>query len=172
MSIDSIVVSLPTLRFEDPAPLTWEKFLATCCGEAGWVVDRLGAGEWADLETQLRNAMAEARGGDARFIRPASGCSLYWRDRVRACFQETDVLRRDELLDRVWWDAAGELTPPTSPLGRGALLTYAVRLRVALKRSAMSAERGGAALDRMTAGTRQAEQSNNQTTKQSNNFTL
>ena len=76
MSIDSIVVSLPTLRFEDPAPLTWEKFLATCCGEAGWVVDRLGAGEWADLETQLRNAMAEARGGDARFIRPASGCSL------------------------------------------------------------------------------------------------
>ena len=166
MSVDSIVASLPSLRFGEPAPLSWEKCLAACWDEAEWVVGRLGSGQWADLETQLRNAMAEARGGDARFQRPAAGCSLYWRDRVRACFQESDVLRRDELLDRVWWDAAGELTPPAAPLGRGALLTYAVRLRIALKRGAASAEKGGAAFGRMTAGTRQAEQSNNQTTKQ------
>ena len=172
MNVDSIVASLPALRFGDPAPLSWEKFLAACWNEADWVVGSLGVGRWADLETQLRNAMAESRGGDARFLRPAEGCSLYWRDRVRACFQEPDVLRRDELLDRVWWDAAGELTPPSAPLGRGALLTYAVRLGIALRRSAVSAERGGAAFDRMTAGTKQAEQSNNQTTKQSNNFPL
>ena len=156
MNVDSIVASLPALRFGDPAPLSWENFLSACRGEADWVVGRLVAGEWADLETQLRNAMAEARGGDASFLRPAEGCSLYWRDRVRASFQETDVLKREEMLDRVWWDAAGELTPPAAPLGRGALLTYAVRLRLALKRSAMSAERGGAALDRMTAQAAQA----------------
>ena len=94
--------------------------------------------------------MVDARGGDAKYRRAADGCSLYWRDRVRACFQEADVLRRDELLDRVWWDAAGELTPPAAPLGRGALLTYAVRLKIALKRSAVSTERGGEVFDGMT----------------------
>ena len=151
MSVDSIVASLPALRFGDAAPLSWEKFLAACGDASGRVTDGLREGVWADLDTQLRNAMAEARGGDAKFRRSATGCSLYWRDRVRACFQEPDVLKRDELLDRVWWDAAGELTPPSAPLGRGALLTYAVRLGIALRRSAISAEKGGSALDRMTA---------------------
>ena len=150
MDLNSIVASLPSLRFGEPAPLSWEKFLEECWDEAEWVERGLREGPWPDLDTQLRNAMAEARGGDAKYRRAAKGCSLYWRDRVRACFQETDVLKRDELLDRVWWDAAGELTPPAAPLGRGALLTYAVRLGIALKRSAMSAEKGGAALDRMT----------------------
>ena len=154
MSVDAIVAGLPALRFGDAAPISWDAFLEKCGGEAGRVVRGLGGGAWADLETQLRNAAADARGGDAKYRRAAEGCSLYWRDRVRACFQEADVLRRDELLDRVWWDAAGELTPPESPLGRGALLTYAVRLRIALKRSAISQERGGAAFDRMTAETR------------------
>ena len=54
----------------------------------------------------------------------------------------------------MWWDAAEELTPPASPLGRGALATYAVRLRIAIKRSAISKERGGAAFDAITAGTK------------------
>lgn len=152
MSVDAIVAGLPALGFGDPAPLSWEGFLEACGSEAGRVVRALGGGAWRDLETQLRNAMADARSGDASHRREAEGCSLYWRDRVRACFQEGDVLRRDELLDRVWWDAAGELTPPSAPLGFGALLTYAVRLKVALRRSAISRERGGAAFDRMTAG--------------------
>lgn len=165
MSVDAIVAGLPALRFGDAAPISWDSFLGRCGAEAGRVVRGLGEGAWADLEAQLRNAMVDARGGDAKYRRPVEGCSLYWRDRVRACFQEADVLRRDELIDRVWWDAAGELTPPASPLGMGALLTYAVRLRIALKRTAISQERGGAAFDRMTAGTKPAEQSNNQTIK-------
>jgi len=150
MSVDAIVAGLPALGFDVAAPISWDAFLEKCGGEAGRVVRCLGEGTWADLEAQLRNAMVDARGGDAKYRRAAEGCSLYWRDRVRACFQEADVLRRDELLDRVWWDAAGELTPPAAPLGRGALLTYAVRLRIALKRSAISRENGSAALDRLT----------------------
>ena len=150
MSVDAIVAGLPAMRFGDAAPISWSSFLEKCGGEADWVVCGLGEGAWADLETQLRNAMAESRGGDAKYRRAADGCSLYWRDRVRVCFQEADVLRRDELLDRVWWDAAAELVPPAAPLGRGALLAYAVRLKVALKRSAISQEKGGAAFDRMT----------------------
>ena len=147
MSVDYIVSSLPALQFDAPAPIEWEKFVEACGGKVP------ECDKWRDLETQLRNAVAEARGG-AKYARPAAGCSLYWRGRVAACFLEKDVAQRDRLLDKVWWDAAEELTPPASPLGRGALATYAVRLRIAIKRSAISKERGGAAFDAITAGTK------------------
>lgn len=147
MSVDYIVASLPSLAFGLPAPIAWEKFLAMVGGEP-----ELPAA-WSDLEVQLRNAMAEARGGE-RFCRPADGCSLYWKNRIQACFQEKDVLKRDEALDKVWWDAAGELTPAASPLGKGALATYAVRLQIALKRDRISATTGREAFDRLTAETK------------------
>lgn len=150
MSIDYIVASLPALQFGAPAPITWEKFAEIC---EGIDLSALTLG-FADLETQLRNAVAEARVGSADFARPVEGCSIYWKNRIMAAFQEKDVLRRDELLDKVWWDAAEELTPPASPLGKGALATYAVRLKIALKRSAISTEAGNAAFDRLTAETK------------------
>ena len=168
MSIDYIVSSLPTLVFGQPAPMTWEKFVEIVGGEDSCPLlnrdsanfsDRRGTdssspdAQWADLETQLRNAVAEARGGE-KYRRSAEGCSLYWKNRVLACFQEKDPLKRENALDRVWWDAAGELTPPTAPLGKGALATYAVRLRIALKWSAVSREAGNAAFDRLTSATR------------------
>lgn len=136
MSIDYIVASLPSLAFGSPAPLSQEAFDAL----AGDAIE----GEmrkWSDLEAQLRNAIAIARGGE-KWTRPVEGCSIYWRNRIAQCFQEKDVSKRDELLDRVWWDAAGELTPPASPLGKGALATYAVRLKIALKRTAISRDDG------------------------------
>ena len=150
MSTDYIVSSLPTLTFNAPAPISWEKLVETV-GGATFLSSLTKA--FADLETQLRNAVAEARGGE-RFKRPADGCSLYWKNRVLACFQEKDVMKRDELLDRVWWDAAGELTPPSEPLGKGALATYAIRLKIALKRTMISKEKGNASFDRLTAETK------------------
>lgn len=146
MSVDYIVASLPALRFGEPPAITWERFAS--------LADVAVPSAWTDLETQLRNALVEARGGDAKFRHATDGCSLYWKGRVLACFQEKDVLKRDELLDRVWWDAAGELTPPASPLGPGALATYAIRLRIALRRAKISADAGNAAFDRLTAETR------------------
>ena len=146
MSTDYIVSSLPSLTFGAPAPIAWERF----CAIAG---DDVVPARWQDLETQLKNAMAEARGGE-RYRRPAEGCALFWRNRVLACFQEKDVLRREELLDKVWWDAAGELTDVTSPLGAGALATYAIRLKIALKRAKISQDGGNAAFDRLTAETK------------------
>ena len=150
MSIDYIVASLPALAFGESAPMTWEKFEAT----TGWASACAGEMEkWADLETQLRNAAAEARGGE-RYKRAAKGCSVFWESRVLACFQEKDPLRRDEMIDKVWWDAAGELEKPSSPLGTGALAAYAVRLKIALRRGRMSREEGSAAFDRLTAKTK------------------
>ena len=156
MSVDYIVASLPALAFGAPAPLAWAAFAERLGQPDAADVARLdfpALADWRDLETQLRNALAEARGGE-RFKRPADGCSLYWKNRVLACFQEKDVARREELLDRVWWDAAGDLTEPSAPLGAGALATYAVRLEIALKRDKISAAAGNAAFDRLTAGTK------------------
>ena len=147
MTTDYIVASLPRLAFGEGAPMTWEAFTAVA-GE-----DAIPA-RWTDLETQLRNAMAQARGGGEKHLRAAEGCDLYWRNRVTAAFQEKDALKRDELLDRVWWDAAGELTPSSSPLGKGALATYAVRLKIALKRSRIDREAGNAAFGRLAAETK------------------
>ncbi len=151
LPVDYIVSSLPALSFGAPAPLSWERFAEAVGGAEA--AEKLTAA-FADIDTQLRNAAAEARVGNAGCSRPAEGCSLYWRNRVAACFAEKDVARRDELLDRAWWDAAGELVPPAAPLGKGALAAYALRLRIALRRDRISAKAGTAAFDRLTAETR------------------
>lgn len=154
MSVDYIVASLPTLSFGAPAPISWERFCEIC----GEDVTRRDASstmkDWSDLETQLKNAIAEARVGNSDYNRPAEGCSLFWKNRVLACFAEKDVSRREELLDHVWWDAADELVPPSEPLGKGALAAYAIRLKIALKRTKISPEAGNAAFERLTAETK------------------
>lgn len=151
MSIDYIVASLPALRFDAPAPISWGKFVEIVGDET--LLSRATA-KFSDLDTQLKNALAEARVGNSDFARPAEGCSLYWKNRIFTAFQEKDVAKREELLDKVRWDAAGELTPPEAPLGKGALATYAIRLGIALKRGAISTEAGNAAFDRLTAETK------------------
>lgn len=150
MSVDYIVASLPELSFSAPAPLSWEKFCEIVGGE-----DKAAALEerFSDLDAQLRNAIAEARGG-ADEARPAKGCSLFWRNKILACFQEKDVFKRETALDRVRWDAADELVACASPLGMGALAAYAVRLRIALRRSASSAEGGRVVFEKMMEATK------------------
>jgi hypothetical protein len=148
MTTDYIVASLPALAFGEPAPMEWGAFEALAGGRIAAKMR-----EWADIETQLRNAAAEARGGANR-RRKAEGCSLYWRNRVKECFAEKDVAARDEMIDRVWWDAAGELADVADPLGAGALAAYAVRLKIAARRSAISKEAGDAAFDRLASAGR------------------
>lgn len=143
MTIDYIVAGLPALAFGEKAPISWERFREAVGDDA--LIERLER-RFDDLDTQLRNAVAAARGG-AEDARTAEGCSLYWRDRAAACFQERDVAKRQDLIDRVWWDAAGELVPPASPLGEGALAAYALRLKIALRRDRADAAAGNAAFD-------------------------
>lgn len=151
MSLDYTVASLPALTFGAKAPLSHEAFVEKVGGEE--VYARLWE-PFRDLETQIKNAVAFARTHVSDWSRPAEGCSLYWRDRVLKCFAEKDVAARDALLDRVWWDAADEMVAKGSPLGRGALLAYAIRLEVALRREKISPVAGREAFDRLTAETK------------------
>lgn len=152
LPIDFIVSSLQPLSFDGPAPYDWDSFLALM-PEGFEVPDATtgtGSRRWCDLETQLRNAMAVARGGE-KHIKPTSGCDLYWQNRIAGAFQEKNPLKREALIDRIWWDAAGELTPVSSPLSKGALETYAIRLKIALKRNRIDKGAGDAVFDRLTA---------------------
>ena len=154
MTTDYIVSSLPALSFGAPAPMSWEKFAATCGGEEA--LRGLGGAAWADLETQLRNASAAERarlaGQDpAKWRRSAEGCALYWTNRVTAAFQEKDPAKRERLLDQVRWDAAGELTPAASPLSAAAAFTYAIRLAISIRRSALGTDAGNEVFNRLTA---------------------
>ena len=149
MTVDYIVSSLPAMSFGAPAPMTREEFDAIA-GDAADGALRA----WCDIETQPRNALAEARGGGAKYRREAKGCSVYWRKRILDCFAEKDVARRDELLDRVWWDAAGELQKPSDPLGPGALAAYSIRLDIAIRRSKISKDAGNSAFDGLVSATK------------------
>lgn len=154
MPIDYIVASLQPLMFDGPAPYEWDRFLAMMPDgfEMPDAVAGTGSPRWRELETQLRNAMAAARGGD-KYRRTVSGCELYWQNRIAAAFQERNPLKRESLIDRVWWDAAGELTPVSSPLSKGALETYAIRLKIVLKRNSIIRETGDAIFGRLTDAT-------------------
>ena len=174
MAADYLISSLQPLSFDGPAPYTAAQYLDLCRAQLdARTVEALTAilqdqplasptgpaAAWTDLVTQLRNAIAVARArakglDPAKWRHAAEGCSLYWANRVKAAFQEQNPAQRDRQLDQVWWDAAGELTPPESPLGAGALATYAIRLKIALKRSKISKDAGNASFDRLTAETK------------------
>lgn len=140
MTTDATVASLPALAFGENAPMDKARFVEVCGGRDILAGGKLAA-KWRDIETQLRNAAASAR-GFPEHARPAEGCSLYWKNRVEACFAESDPAKRQDMLDKTWWDAAGELADPASPLGEGALAAYAVRLAIALRRDAADARKG------------------------------
>lgn len=169
MAADYLIASLPSLALDGPAPISMERFLASCREQIG---KKATAGieaalacapsshpvaeRWRDLETQLRNAAAAERARNAgqdpaKWRHPAVGCSLYWTNRVATAFQEKDPAKRERLLDQVRWDAAGELTPVTSPLSSAAAFTYAIRLAISIRRSALGTDAGNEVFNRLTA---------------------
>ncbi len=172
MAADYLVASLQPLTLDGPPPYTAERFAELCrsqlsVGDAEAVAAVMGesasdhplAAKWRDIDTQIRNAVAAERarlhGQDAaRWRRPADGCSLYWVNRAVAAFQEKDVARRERLLDQVRWDAAGDITPPSSPLSVAAVFTYAIRLSVVLRGSARDVSAGNDVFNRLTAASK------------------
>lgn len=173
MAADYLISSLQPLDLDGPAPYTLARFAEMCRDQlsaaAADAIAAVGAGgsaggwapaaRWADLAAQLRNAIAaeraRTRGVDpAKWRHPVAGCSLYWANRVVTAFQETDPAKRDRQLDQVWWDAAGELTPPAAPLSAAAALTYAIRLGLVVRRRAISVDAGNTVFDSLTAASR------------------
>ena len=152
MAADYLVSGLQPLAIDGAAPCSKATFLALCREQLGPAPFAGLEKAWADLDSQMRNAAAEERarlrGKDAaEWRRPAQGCALHWQNRMRAAFAEKDPAARERLIDKVRWDAAGEMTPPASPLSRGAAFTYRIRLEIALKRQAITQDAGNTVLE-------------------------
>lgn len=169
MSADYLISSLPGLAFDGDAPITMEYFLSNVRSQlsqydAEGVEDVINgnisnhpiAVKWRDIDVQIRNAIAAQRAkrmekDPSKWMRQAKGCSLFWKNRIVSAFNEKDPASRQRQIDFARFEAAGELTPVTSPLSVAAVFTYAIRLEITLRRSSMNSERGNDVFDRLTA---------------------
>ena len=167
MSLIYLISSLPLLSFDAAPGMTPDRFVEACREQLGAAdaaaAEALLRGEpsghafaaaWHDKETILRNAVARARARRAgaevsRWERPARGCDSLIESLVEDAFQEPDPLTCEKALDRARWKIAEELQGP-DPLDLKAVFAYAVKLAILSRWSALSAERGQQAFDRLT----------------------
>jgi len=160
--------SLPTLSLDERPPFSSERFRALCGSHLSrndlQALDELTAdggaaagadsprpahayvAAWRNHETQVRNAVARARGARhkrdaAPFLREADGFDLSVERAVSDAFARPTPLAREQALDRFRWSRAGELAG-YNPFGTAAILAYALQLRLSERWAAMSAEQG------------------------------
>jgi len=160
--------SLPSLSIETPPPLSFERFLALCTehlssSDRAALDDMLqgrGAASafgfvraWANKETQIRNAVVRHRATRARqdaapHLRPQKGVDLFVEKRVSDAFARPSPAERELALDRLRWTVLDELAgfdPFTGP----AILSYALKLKLAGRWAAMDPEKGRTAAEQM-----------------------
>ena len=173
MSVPYLLASLPHLLFDAPAPITAEAFAEACRGQlsendAATAEALLQTAcssvvplsrqtpflaAWFEKETLIRNAVARCRntrrGRDPELAtRFASTADVRVTHAVEAAFQLGDPEARDTALERLRWSVAEELQG-TDPMALGAVFGYAAKLRVSLRRAAMTQEAGGAVAEQL-----------------------
>lgn len=166
MSLYYTVASLPGLLFGDPPPFSADDLADQCEGilsetdlaslravfrgePAAATVPFASA--WLQVDTQLRNAVAVAR-GERRHedagpnLREHSGFDVSIESAVTDAFAKSDPMERERELDRCRWRLLDELTRE-DPFGVGALLAYAIRLQIAQRWADRQEETGRARLN-------------------------
>ncbi len=155
-----LVASLPYLRFGEKPPVSRAAFLAAC---GSWLADAdmavlravldnrdPAAGgvaqRWWNGEVQLRNAAARLRARNlsadaARFIRPHGNFSASIEKTVTDAFTRVSPLEQESELDRARWALADELALD-EPFGFPAVLSFAVKLRIAERWAGLDAAAG------------------------------
>lgn len=166
MSFGYFVASLPTPALGAPAPLSLAQFRADAARllprDAVAEMDAVLAGDrsaarsafaaqWFDVETQLRNAVARTRAARrdveaAPYLHPHGGFRVSIEDAVSSAYAKPNPLEREMALDRARWSAADEFSL-FEPFGIGAVLAYAVKLRIAERWASLSDDAGRSALE-------------------------
>lgn len=172
MSYEYLVASLPMLFPGDPPPFGVTDFLYRCAGVLSpahhGTLERLLAGrvdendhpaarEWAARDTQLRNAIAQARAtawqADARpHLRDHPGFDGMVRDGVADALTKPTPLERERTLDRCRWHILDDIARG-DPFGMGAVVAFAMKLQIAARWAGLTPDAGRAALEtRLEAG--------------------
>lgn len=166
MSYHYLVASLPMLFFGDQNPFSSGEFLSRCAGvlkaehlaildavlRQQSVAGNVSAATWSARETQMRNAVARFRaarlGIDPQvFERDHAGFDVGLARAVADALAHPTPLEREQALDRCRWHLADELAVD-DPFGFGAVLAFAIKLRIAERWAALTE----------TAGQRKAEE--------------
>lgn len=169
MSLIYLLSSLPLLSFDTPPQLSRAKFAEMCRdqlseSDAAVVHALLYGGEsehsfvaaWRDQDAILRNAVARRRargsGRDAsRWLRATAGSDKRIEAGVEDAFQASDPLMKEKALDRLRWRLADELEG-YDPLSIGVAFSYAVKLAIAARWTALDAARGQQIFNQCTGG--------------------
>jgi len=111
--------------------------------------------EWRNRETQVRNAVARARAARAkkdasRFLREARGIDVRIERAVEEAMGRQNPMDREIAIDSLRWKLAEELVG-FNPFSLDAILSYAVRLNLVLRRTGWKADDGAAALEKIIA---------------------
>jgi hypothetical protein len=166
MSYEYLVASLPMLFPGDPPPFGVADFLFRCSGvlspEHLRTLEHLLAGrtgeddhaaarDWAARDTQLRNAVAQARAtawqADAKpHLRPHPGFDGLVRDGVEDALTKPTPLERERALDRCRWRILDEIAL-RDPFGMGTVVAFAMKLQIAGRWAALTVDAGQAALE-------------------------
>ncbi len=167
MSLYYLISSLPMLRFDAAPSFQPDAFVELCREQLG--AADAGAVEalvrntpsehpfvvaWRNKETILRNAVARHRGriaglDPAHWLRPVSGCDAQIESFVEDTFQEGDPLEREKELDEARWAIAEDLQG-YDPLDIKVVFAYAIKLVILSRWSALQAEHGRKAFDKLT----------------------
>ena len=161
-----LTASLPSFPAEGPAPFTPDEFRFHCQGvldaadlaDLSAVLDgRPGDGQsafcaaWAAVESQIRNAVAKARGAklgvEAKpFLKSHKGYRVWIDKEVSDALAKPNPLACELALDEVRREAADDLARECGG-GLADILAFAVRLRLACRWGAMTESAGRAKLD-------------------------
>ena len=154
-----LVASLPGLELTAPPVISSDELLASTAGVLrpdhredlrAVLEDRpqdlrsRAAGPYVDAETQLRNALAQARAsraGRRHDARPHGGFEMRAVAVAERAMELDDPAARELMLDRFRWRLLDELSF-SPPFGFQAVLAYAFKLRLAEKWAAMDETRG------------------------------
>lgn len=161
-----LVAGLPDLVFGEAPAMTLQEFRDACAtflpddkkaalfGLLDGILDHEApepVATWADVETQVKNAVARALARKAG-LEPAQYERPHGRYYAEAEYVVSDALgagnplERESSLDRGRWKLAGDL-PVGDPFGFGAVVSYGVRLKIAWRWAALDKEKGGEVVD-------------------------
>ncbi len=148
--------SLPMLRFTDPAPMKWERFLEEAKGNISESDYKLLCGipegkdggngflkKWASLNAKLDDAINAQR--KQLLGRPTDGGVVFREFEIeqvaRAAMTAKNPLEAEIVLMQFKYSFL-EKEKGFEPFSEAALLTYALQLRILLRKDLFTAERG------------------------------
>jgi hypothetical protein len=161
MSYHFFAASLPMLLPDDTAPMSPEAFLYLARGYLSArdmrTLDALATGQpsrdafiiaWRRHETQLRNAVASLRAArrgvnPAAWLREHTGYDVALQRGVTAAFQEVNPLLREQRLDAIRWQYAGELAG-FDGFSAQAIFAYYLRLQIGARAQERDPRKGAA----------------------------